>query len=222
MNKEVIDFINEYGYSISQTYNYNDTLLFYLDQLSIDYNDKNYHWLPEILSDFINKLFLFNKNSDVILQDYCQNPIFEDNHGYYFSTVDSSFHIFYFNKDNIYLCEYNKSSMFRKITRDQIPYDCSVITVQIHKLEYVPRLNDIYQHISDSFILYSVILKFLYKPNYEFKDYFVGNDVRDIVTSFLTVNGVNDKTIEKNIKKITYLIDKYEYFLNFIKTKCDK
>jgi len=127
MDSKMIKFINEYGYTISQTYNDDDSHLFgFVEDEVLPHDNKNYTWTCFYSSAFLNELYGFNDKDIVLRTDSEMNKLtgedlpiltndvflekfieeFVPETGFHFCIEDHYFHIFYFGKNHIYLADY--------------------------------------------------------------------------------------------------------------------
>lgn len=141
MNAEMIDFINEYAYSISQVYNKDGKLLWSIDCEKKSHNTRNYKWDNDVSADFINRLYQFSNNDKILFFDTswwidyykkvyksvsnCTFEIFQNEflpgRGYYFNSSVHEFHIFYFDYFHVYYAGYDQDRfVFQRIKPNEV------------------------------------------------------------------------------------------------------
>lgn len=103
---EVINFINKYGYVITQTFNSYNNLLLCSDDEKYEPEIGGYGWSCFNAADFIKNLFKFKngeKITEITLDNFKNN--FSTNKAYFFEIYNHEFYLFYFD-EKIYCADY--------------------------------------------------------------------------------------------------------------------
>lgn len=206
---EVINFINQYGVTIAQTYQNSDVLHeVLLGHGEKSFEDKKYEeWSCHYADDFIYSIYKYDRYVDLSLSSDDQEirslnkqnidhqklnfnsfeQNFTPNRGFLFEIADHVFHVLYFNDDHIYLVDYyfefhrpyfsfhltTKPDVLEYV-KGELSHDCNsrkkflllppgleptisfenetmgFRRIQIHELDYIPSICDIYTTVYNS------------------------------------------------------------------------
>jgi hypothetical protein len=238
---DVINFINKYGYVISQTYNdYGSNLLAYINDCYDDPDNMSYAWSCFFAHEFLHELFRLGPGEKVQCQDFGLK--FSPGKVFYFDVEDHEFNIFYFDDDAIYLADYyaeegrdyfsfalkTKDEVLNLISNDKCrrtflqPISnrtegvIDIGSITLHEMAHSPTIHDIVNLIKKSFDLKSMIQEYMYDN----RPRILSPEEKNKIDKFIDDNNlrhslipVEESSIEDDIAK---KMENYYRFVNWL------